>query len=276
MNLIKLFDELNKKKKNKIAVGVLNDYPLTIDSLKKAAKYVDLVIVGPKKIPGFKCIETSNPEVLVKLAKDKKVDAVFRGNFDAVALYDAIHSVLNFTDPLTMISPMVVKKVTGINDDLNAVISMIPFSPSNDKSLSVKMLNIDANISFFESFGVTPRIGILSAGKPSDILEGIPAVDKTLTEAEFLVNWYSKKGYQAKHFNHQVEYAVLESEIVIHANAIAGNQGGRAMVFFGDSYYLGGIPTNLPIIYSQTAEAFRDWEKTLLFLNAYINKKLIK
>lgn len=272
-DLVQLFDQLNKKRRNKIAVGVLYDYPLSVASLKSAKKDMDIVVVGPKQIPGFEFIKSKDAKTLVALAKEGIVDAVFRGNFDAVEVYDAIHSVYGFTESIVTVSPVIVKKVRSINENLNTVVLTLPGSPSNYKGVATKIRNIDANIAFLESFGVNPRIGLLSAGKPGDVLEGIPEIDKTITEAEFLANWYTKKGYQAKHFNHQVEYAMLDSDIVVYPDGISGNQGMRALMFFGENDYLGGIATNTPFVYSQTAEAFREWTKCLTFLNGYLNRK---
>jgi len=273
VDIVKLFDDLNKKRRNKIAVGVMHDYPLSVASLKNAKKYMDIVVVGPKKVPGFDHVKTKDANEFLQLAKDKKVDAIFRGNFDAVDIYDAIVEVFDFHEPVAGISPLVIKKVNSIEDNLNAVVSVMPGSPSNYKGVASKIHDVDANIEFFESLGVKPRIGFLSTGKPTDVLEGIPEIDKPILEAEFLVNWYTKKGYQAKHFNHQVEYAMLESEIVVYPDGISGNQGARAILFFGsDNIFLGDIGANLPFVYCQTAEAFRDWTHNLNFLNGYLNR----
>lgn len=274
VDIVKLFNKLGGKKRNRVAVGLLHDYPLSVGSLRAASEDMDIVIVGPKKIAGFEHVESTNARDLVQLAKDGKVDAIFRGNFDAVDLYDAIHDIYSFDKSVVMVAPVLVRRVNTINDNLNAVRCVLPGSPSNYKGVKSKIENIDANIAFFESLGVKPRIGLLSAGKPTDVLEGIPEIDKTITEAEFLVNWYKEKGYEAKHFNHQVEYAMLDSEIVVYPDGISGNQGMRALMFFGDCEFLGGISTNLPFIYAQTAEAFRDWATLLKFLNGYLNKDL--
>lgn len=265
---------LSKAKKNKIAVGVLHDYPVSVAALKKVKRYMDITVVGPKEIKGFTYVHSTNANDLVRLATQKKVDAVFRGNFDAVEVYDALHAELKFTHSVEMVAPVVLRGVRSIKERMDKMVTVLPVSPSNDGVLYNKIKNIDANIAFWESFGVKPVIGILSAGKPTDIMEGIGAIDKTLTEAEFLVNWYTKKGYVAKHFNHQVEYASLESDILVYPNGITGNQGFRAMIFFGRNIALCGVATNLPIVYGQTAEAFRDWTDVLMFLNGYINRNL--
>lgn len=272
VDIVKLFDQLNRKKRNRIAVGVLHDYPLSVASLKKASEFTDITVVGPKKVDGFEYVKSTDAKDLVRLAKDKKVDAIFRGNFDAVEVYEAFHEVLKFTGSVVQVSPVVVKNVNTIQENINALVTFLPISPSNYKGVASKIDGIDANIAFFESFGVKPRIGVLSAGKPIDVMERLPEIDKTLTEAEFLVNWYTKKGYQTKHFNHQIEYAVLESEIIVYPDGISGNQGVRAIMFFGDNIFLGGVSTNLPIIYGQTAEAFRDWTMCLMYLNGYLNR----
>lgn len=265
---------LAKKRKNKIAVGVLHDYPVSVAALKKVKRYMDITVVGPKEVKGFRWIKSTDARDLVNLAKTKKVDAIFRGNFDAVEVYDALHTELKFKGSVQMVAPVVLRGVKSIKERMERMVSVLPVSPSNDGALANKIKNIDVNIEFWESFGVKPKLGFLSAGKPADIMEGISTIDKTLTEAEFLVNWYTKKGYEAKHYNHQIEYAALEADIIVYPNGITGNQGFRAMIFFGRNIALCGIAVGLPIVYGQTAEAFRDWTEVLLFLNGYLNKNL--
>ncbi len=271
-DILKQFKEWNRIKKNRIAVGVLKDHPVTVESLKKLKDEIDIVIVGPTKIDGFEWIESTDARDLVRLAHEKKVDAIFRGNFDAVAVYDAIHDVTGYSGPINTVALVYLEKINSIIEKTNLLFSITPFSASNDKNLASKIAGIDINIEFFESFGIKPRIGVLSAGKPTDVLEGVAMIDKTLVEAEFLVNWYARKGYEIKHFNHQVEYAVQESEVIIAPDSISGNQIGRSMFFFGHAYMAGSIAVNLPIIYSHVPEAFRDWSTVLPFLNGYLNR----
>jgi len=272
VDIVKIIDKLADKKRNRVAVGVLHDYPLSVKSLRSAKKYMDLVVVGPKKVPGFDFIKSKDAHDLVNMAKEGQVDAVFRGNFDAVEMYDAIHDIYDFDGTVVGISPAIVKRINTIDDNLNGLRCFMPISPSNYKGVASKIEDVDANIKFFEEFGVKPRIGFLSAGKPFDVLEGLPEVDKTITEAEFLVNWYKEKGYEAQHCNHQLEYAVRDTDIIVFSNGIAGNQGVRAMMFFGDLVNLGAVSVNLPLVYAQTAEAWRDWTNCFRFLNGYLNR----
>jgi predicted methyltransferase MtxX (methanogen marker protein 4) len=266
------FNGLARQKRRRIGVGLMTHHQRSLESLEKIRELIDLVIVGPQKISGFDCIQSDDARVLVRLAKDGLVDGIFRGNFDAVALYDAIHDVLSFAGPMIQVAPFVVRGIKTIQEDLTRLVCILPVSPSNDGLLATKIRTIDANVAFFESMGVRPRIGILSAGKPSDILEGCANVDKTLTDAEFLVTWYTRRGYVAKHFNHQVEYAMIESDVIVYPDAIAGNHAIRVLAFFGPSSFLGSLVTNLPIAYIQTFEAFRDWVEVLTFFNAYLNR----
>ncbi|MEO6077344.1 MAG: hypothetical protein ABIP54_00985, partial [Candidatus Andersenbacteria bacterium] len=90
-DIVSLVNSLSLKRKNRVAVGVLHDYPISIESLEKVKDEVEIVIVGPKRIGNFEFIESTDARDLIRLAKDRKVDAVFRGNFDAVDVYEAIH-----------------------------------------------------------------------------------------------------------------------------------------------------------------------------------------
>src|SRR3989338_5066306 len=191
IDIVKHFDELSEMRKNRIAGGLLHDYPLSVQSLRADSEFMEIIVVSTKKVDGFEWIESTSAKDLVQLAKDGKVDAIFRGNFDAVDVYEAIHDIYSFNGSVVGVSPVLVRRVNSINNNLNAVRCVLPGSPSNYKGVKSKIENIDANIAFFESLGIKPRIGLLSAGKPTDVLEGILEIDKTITEAEFLVNWYT-------------------------------------------------------------------------------------
>jgi len=272
IDFIEKINNLNKKKKNTIAVGLLDKYPETIKSLKIANHYTNLIIVGPYNIDGFECIQTDDPDVLIRLVKENKVNAVFRGNFDAIAVDNAIRTNFNYYEPINSIYLIQINRVKTLKENISKVINILPVSPSEDVNIASKIQNIDQVIRLFNMFEMTPQLGVLSAGKTSDVFIGKVEIDKTLVEAEFLVNWYKNKGYNIKHFNHQIEYAIIDCNIIICANAITGNQVLRTLSFFGYTQFLGSITTTLPFIYGQIAQSFREWDKSIILLNAYLNK----
>ena len=113
---------------------------------------------------------------------------------------------------------------------------------------------------------MTPKIGVLAPGKPVDVMDNVPEVNQGLAEAEFLVNWYKGKGIWAKHFNHQIEYAVQEANIVVAQNSWAGNLAGHCLLYLGNVDLLGGAALNIEeIVYVDDSEAMQDFTSCLIF-----------
>lgn len=254
-----------KQKRRKIGIGINKVTPKVIESLKKAEEYVDVVVVG-KKIEGFECVESDSVEPLIQMAKDKKFDAIVRGNFDALDAYNAVHKILGIKESIFEVTFMKLNGVKTINENVSGVFSILPGSFVNDRTLFDKIKSIDLHIDFYKEIGFTPKIGILAPGKPVDIMDNVSEVNQGLAEAEFLVNWYKSKGVWVKHFNHQIEYAVQEANIVVAQNSWAGNLAGHCLLYLGNVDFLGCAALNIKeIVYVDDSEAMQDFTNCLIF-----------
>jgi len=78
-------EAVSKRKRNRVAIGVLRDSPEVRKALEIGSKHADLVIVGKKKIPGFKTIalgevsDNDYSKAVIDLLQKGKVDAIVRG-----------------------------------------------------------------------------------------------------------------------------------------------------------------------------------------------------
>lgn len=275
IDLWNFFLEKAKAKKRKIGIGINRVTPRVVESINKVKNIADIVVVG-KKIDGFECVESNSIEPLMEMVKKKELDGFVRGNFDALEAYNGFRKVFNFKGSIREIGLFKLNGVKMINEKISGVFALLPASPSNERTTIDKIRSIDLHIKFFQDFGITPKIGVLSAGKPIDIEEAIPEIDKTLMEAEFLVNWYKVRGIWAKHFNHQLEYAAQEANIVVAQNAIAGNLCARTLSYFGTADFIGCLALNVgDIVYVDDSEAMEDFSQCLIFANAIVNLKNI-
>lgn len=264
------------KKRNKIGVGIAKATPRVRESLKAVAKIAEITVVG-EKVPGLNHVASKTIGPLIKMVRDKKVDGMVRGNFDALDFYSAVRKIMKHEGQILQVGLMKLNGIKMIDEEKTGVFAPIMTSPSNERTCADKIKQIDLHVKFFEEYGIEPKIGLLSAGKPIDIEEAIPEIDRTLTEAEFLVNWYTKKGYFVKHYNHQIEYAVGECNIVVMQNAIAGNLAAHVMLYLGTTDYLGGIVTNVgDYVIVDDSEAMQDFSQCVKFANAMVNIKRAK
>ena len=261
-----------KKEKRTVAIGLERVTDNIVKSIKKAGKYVDIITVG-KAVNGIKNIE-GDSHTLVQLLKDKKVDGIVRGNFDAVKMYEAFRDLFNVSF-ISQIQLFLLNGVRSIDEEKKGLFTIVPVSFSNERTIEDKIRTINLSIELFRSLKIDPKLGILAKGKPEDRSEGIAEINKSLDEADYLVDFYKKRGIWAKHFNHQIEYALLESNIIVAPDSGAGNLAAHCLIYLGTCESLGGIAANLKdYIYVQGSEAQQDFYNNIMLAAGIANSTL--
>lgn len=262
-----------KANRKKIGIGIKWTTPKILESLEKARAYVDVVVVG-EEVEGFESVKSENPEPLMQMAKDGKIDGLVRGNFDAVEAYNAAKKILNHEDAILEINFFKLNGVNMINEHARGVFCILPVSFTNERVMEDKVKSIDLHLEFFKKIGMIPKLGILAPGKPADIAENIPEVTAGLEEAQKLVDFYTQKGIWAKHFNHQIEKAVLEANIIVAQNSWTGNMAAHCLLYLGSCEYLGAIALNIKdIVYVDDSEAMEDFTNCLILAGFFANNK---
>ncbi len=264
-NLWEAIQAAASEKRRRVAIGINKITPKVVDSLNRAKRYVDIVVVG-KKMEGFDSIECDNLTPMIQMAKDGTVDAVVRGNFDALDAYNALKEVFNIQSGILEINFFKLNGIKMIDDSKQGVFCLLPASFVNERTYEDKIKSINLHLDFFKKIGIEPKLGILGPGKLIDKQENIPEVTAGLEEAENLVTHYSEQGVWGKFFNHQIEYAAMEANIIVAQNSWAGNLAAHCLLYFGTCDYLGGAALNIPeIVYVDDSEAMQDFENCLLF-----------
>lgn len=254
-----------REERMKIGIGINKITPNIIKSLERAKEFVDVVVVG-KEIDGFESIIADSVEPLIELAKLKKVDSIVRGNFDAIDAYSALKKSLKIDGGILTINFFKLNGVKMLNDSVEGVFCLLPTSFVNERTLQDKIKSIDLHLEFFKTIGLVPKIGVLGPGKLADINEGVEEVTQGITDAQFIVDHYSKKGIWAKFFNHQIEYAVQEANIIVAQNSWAGNLGAHCLLYLGNVDFLGAAALNFKdIVYVDDSEAMEDFTNCLIF-----------
>lgn len=251
--------------RKKIGIGIRNVTPRIVDSLRRASQYVDVMVVG-QHVRGFECVESNTIEPLVQIAKDRKVDGIVRGNFDALDGYRAVKTVLGHKGSIFELNAFKINGIKSIDEYASGTFCLLPVSFANERTVEDKIRSIELHLQFFKKIGVTPRIGLLGPGKPSDKQENVPEVDAGLQETAYLIEFYTERGIWVKYFNHQIEYAAQEANIIVAQNSWAGNLAAHCLVYLGSCDYLGGTALNIrEIVYIDNGEAMQDFTNCLIF-----------
>lgn len=217
--------KLAKKKKRKITIGILRDEKEVINSLKEAQKLVDILIVG-KCIKGFDCLKSDNIEKdLVSLIKNKSVDGIVRGQGDALKLRDYVCKELGYQKQNLSELVFLANK--------NYEFIFAPNTNADGYTKEQKIKIIDASINELKMFDIKPKIGLLTAVRPGSLGRN-KILDETYHQAEYLVKYYAKKGYETKNYNIELEKAIPDKvNIVVPVNGMVGNQVNKSLMFFG-------------------------------------------
>ena len=188
MNKDKTYDvwqkilDSTRLKRRRIGIGLKTITPRIIESLKKASEYVDIVIVGEENSQ-FESVKSLDLVPLIQMAKDGRLDAIVRGNFDALEAYNSIKEVLGHTEGILEINLFKLNGVNMIDENARGIFCVLPVSFINDRTFEDKIKSIDLHLDFFKKIGISPKLGILAPGKPIDIVENVPEVSAGLKEA---------------------------------------------------------------------------------------------
>lgn len=246
-----------KANRKKIGIGIKTMTPQIRHSLDLAQEYVDVKVFD-------------NFEELVQAAKDKGIDGMVRGNFDAVEAYNAVKKILAHAGPVLEANFYKLNGVNLVDPDAKGVFCILPVSFTNERNLEDKIKSIDLHLELFRELELTPKIGVLGPGKPEDISANVPEVTEGLKEAQQVVDLFQNRNISAKYFNHQIEKAVLEANIIVAPNSWAGNLAAHCLLYLGSCDYLGGVALNIrDIIYVDDSEAMENFTNCLI-LSAYL------
>lgn len=228
--------ELAQLKKQRIGIGIKKATPNIIVSLVKASEFADIVVVG-EAADNFesKVVEEEKIEpTLVDLLGDGSIAGIVRGQGDAYRLRDCICKKFNYNISNIFDVPIIE------HPDHDFI--FVPCSNSQGWTKEQKIQLVDVSLEFLSKFNIAPKIGFLTAVRPGSRGRN-GKLDETYQDADYLVDYYTKKNLIAKNYNIELETAFNDqANIIVTVNGIAGNQTSRALVC------LGGLKWVLPVL----------------------------
>lgn len=227
MNIQDQLYELAQKRRPRIGIGILNPIPEVVDSLKKAAVYADVVVIG-KKVDVFESVETDRlEETAVRLYKEGKIEGLVRGQGDAFRLRDLICAEFGYA-----LEEIV--DVSLVGDAFGRVFFLGPISQPQGWTKMQKIKAASGMAELVQDFGLTPKIGFLTAVRPGSRGRNF-FLDMTYEIADECVEWCQARGLAAKNYNIETETALEDGcNIIVPPNGVAGNQMLRAIKFLAD------------------------------------------
>ncbi len=263
MKLLNIFLKKSKNKKINIGIGLGDNLSHNIEIINVVEKFLTsnnstiflfCTISTAEKLREFynnnlfikrlNVIENESPETtIISYLKQRKVDGIIRGGLSANKFLKQLKSdfKLKYINRLALLETIQGEQFffgpVGIDECRN-----------QDEKINF----INKALGEFERFNLAPIISILSGGRKGDIGRD-SAVDKTIKEAEHVVNFFKENDPKLAIFHDEIliENAISRgANLIIAPNGIAGNLIYRTLVHLGGGKAYGAIymGVNKPII----------------------------
>lgn len=279
----KIIKERIKLGKSKIGFGLKEPNKEVLKSLIKSKKYADIILVGPeaiKNIKGFQKIISKEPEKkLAKILFNKEAEGIVRGTIDDFKTFESYSSLIGQEKAKEMI-------VLGLMEDFYGCQFFI--SQANNPlgwTKEEKIKDCEGIIKFMKAeLGIEPEIGCITGirhetyERKREIKKGVQAIlNQTYEDANFIIDYFAKKGIRAKNYAIEIETALKEGcNIIVPPNGMVGNQIFRTLVLIGGGKLLTGSRANLPHPYEDNSRSETDFEPHIKWLVAWINGRKFK
>lgn len=274
----KIIKERIKLGKPKIGFGLNESNKEVLKSLIKSKKYAEIILVGPnaiKNIKGFQKIISEEPEKeLAKTLFNREVEGIVRGTIDDFKTFEAYSALIGDKKSKEILVMALMEDFYGRQFFLSN--GSNPHGWTNEE----KIRDCEGVIEFMKAeLEIKPKIGLITGirhetyARKKEIKEGVQEIlNKTYEDAEFIVDYFTKKGIEAKNYAIEIETALKDDcNIIVPPNGMVGNQIFRTLALVGGGKMLTGSRTNLPHPYEDNSRSETDFEIHIRWLVAWIN-----
>ncbi|OGL67599.1 hypothetical protein A3B21_03230 [Candidatus Uhrbacteria bacterium RIFCSPLOWO2_01_FULL_47_24] len=254
-----LFLDRAKKQKRKIAIGIMRPIPETVESLKRASEYADLVVVGAK-VDGFENIAEANDDeasrIIIRLLKEGKVDGIVRGQVKDSFTLDEFHRQFG-KEPL----PSNRKVCPGILQKDQYCFVASTSSIYQGHTLEDKKYEIDRLIRYMEEdIGMIPKIGVMSSLRPTSKVGKYPLLDDIAAINTQLAEYLRGRGYDTKEYYFEYETAVWDgATLIVPSMGLVGNAWFKALLYLGGWNCLACPYLDLGVVYEDGTRNEKDF-----------------
>lgn len=269
----KIFLEQASKKKRKVGIAILRPIPETMESLQRASKFADLVVVGAK-VDGFENIVEEDSDkassILVGLLKDKKIESLVRGQVKDSYTLSEYYKQFGLKEPQTpKICPGVLKK-----GNYSFVVSSA--SVYHALTLEDKIYEVERIIRYMkEEFNIEPKIGVMGILRPSSKRGKYKVLDEITERSTKFYEYLIDKGYKAKEYYMEYESAVWEgNNLIVPSVGYVGNTWIKALMYLGGWRALAIPYLDLGVVWEDNSRNEKDYYDHIVHCVAMLNKGL--
>ncbi|OGY43119.1 MAG: hypothetical protein A3J62_03395 [Candidatus Buchananbacteria bacterium RIFCSPHIGHO2_02_FULL_38_8] len=283
----KRIQKLASQRRPKVLIGLYQGRhsESIAESVRRAQREVaDVVVVG-QTVDGVESIP-AGPDMadihkkMIEVVMRGDIEGVIRGNVEEHGLLRGLKDAMKLNIPeneLRIQNPCVMEDLQG------NIFALGPTSTVWGRNNNEKILWTDSAIRLLNWFDYkSPKLGFLTSTRKANYKkEPTDNPDlawswKTWESAEYLVDYYTKKGYRAKNYEIHVEHAVADGcDIICVAEGPIGNGIFRGAFFLGGAKMVAGPRLAMSIPYEDTSQSEQDYFVHFPFVVAMINGNLI-
>lgn len=268
MDLRKKIETLAHKKRAKIGIGLFKTTPSIIRSLKKSSAFCDITVIG-RKVAEYKHIPATIKnieQVEIKALQNKKIHALIRGQADAFLFEDWLAKMGGYDRKSLLLFEFVI-------DQLGRSFFTTSGSHPDGWTIRSKKMQVDELLKIVKGFGLKPKLGFRTLVRPGSVGRNW-FFDQTWEQAEYLVEHYTKLGYQAKNYNIEIETAIADGvNLMVFSDGATGNIFSRALLFFTREPFLVYFHAGIKEVIIQNNRTLQDYGNHFLFAAAMVNGK---
>ena len=253
MNFLNIFMDKAKKLEKTIGIGLSQDIIITNNIIQIAEKLVNstknkIILVGDHDIiktlknraqklnPNLNFIADSDPAnyLVSKLFEQQSLDAIIRGGLSSS---EFIKKIKNY-EKYEKINRLALLET---NSGKQFFFAGVGIDEINDFDQKLELMQ--NSILFLKKVGITPKIGILSGGRNSDLGRD-PWIDENIKNSQQLEKKLKEiyPDIYIKHYQILIEQAISDDvNLILAPEGIAGNLIYRTLVHLGGGRSYGAI-----------------------------------
>lgn len=263
-----------RRKKRKLAIGIVRPEEEVVDSVYQAAGYADLTVVG-SKIQGLNCIPTKDDDeashVIVDLLKQGKIEGFVRAQVKDSYTNKIYREVFKIPKSVKKFCPCIIAK-----DETFFVIA----NPSNYNSLTQKdqIEEAEAAIKWMKTdLKLTPKIAVMSTRRPTGKVGVYGLIEEIAKRCEGTARHLRKKGYSVKEYYIEYERAIWEGRnLFIASSGMIGNTWGKGLCYLGGWTYVHDAMLDHGAYYDDCPRNNKDWFWPIVSTVAWVNRGTVK
>lgn len=251
----------------RIAVGVGPLYAAkTVGAAEKAAErgLARVTLVSPRPLETRLDVVVSDTpeEALVRLLLEGRADGIVRGSLGANSTLRSLKGIMGLPRVL---------RVSLLRSPSGRFFFFAPVGVDEGWTVAEKSELGEAGVALMRGFGIEPRVGVLSGGRPEDRGRS-PRVDRTLDDADAVAAALKSRGIDAKHAYILFEDAVESYDYIIAPDGVCGNLMFRALCLVGCGEGYGAPLVGTDIVYVDTSRAGSGYEHAICLASAMARK----